>query len=72
MTDYYALGKMDAHGVAPLKEAAARALLAGAGMGMGCLFYPSYAGDGEGSVCILGWAVSLKKKDICEMRIRVY
>ena len=28
MTDYYALGKMDAHGVAPLKEAAARALLA--------------------------------------------
>ena len=23
MTDYYALGKMDAHGVAPLKEAAA-------------------------------------------------
>ena len=29
MTDYYALGKMDAHGVAPLKEAAARALLAG-------------------------------------------
>ena len=26
MTDYYALGKMDAHGVAPLKEAAARAL----------------------------------------------
>ena len=34
MTDYYALGKMDAHGVAPLKEAAARALLAGTDMDM--------------------------------------
>lgn len=34
VTDYYALGEMDAHGVAPLKEAAARALLAGTDMDM--------------------------------------
>ena len=34
MTDYYALGKMDAHGVAPLKEASVRALQAGTDMDM--------------------------------------
>ena len=43
MTDYYALGKMDAHGVAPLKEAAARALLAGTDMD-GFLWFPEYVG----------------------------
>lgn len=44
MTDYYALGKMDAHGVAPLKEAAARCFAGGYGYGYGFLWFPEYVG----------------------------